>query len=170
MKNTPQIIYLQVDPDDLTEKELNQVDFSDLNEVTWCETKQYDNDIEYTLRWFGPDVVPQENSKVVDEFGVTWCYSDRMWFRKDGATWKLDERKPNKWRYPEPKVLYKHPEDEIKWHKNDEFPPCEGYKESCIVINQSGERVMYDFLDQNWYSADNPSREAEVTKWRFFIS
>lgn len=105
MKNIPQIIYLQVDPDDLTKEELDQVDFSDLEEVTWCETNQYDNDIEYTLTWHGPDVVPQENTKVIDEVGAIWCYCDKMWFIQDCSTWQLNVRKPNKWRYPEPKKI-----------------------------------------------------------------
>lgn len=103
MKNLPKTIYLQVDPDDLSQEELSQLDFSDLEEITWCETNQYDNDIEYTLRWYGPDQVP----------------------------------------------------------------PAGGSQESITVLNQSGERVVYDFLDNAWYSADNPSREAHVEKWRY---
>lgn len=42
MKNIPGIIYLQVGEfiDD-------QTDFSDLEEVTWCDTNQFDTDIVY---------------------------------------------------------------------------------------------------------------------------
>ena len=42
MKNIPEKIYLQVDPENE-----NPNDFNDLHEVTWCQDKINDNDIEY---------------------------------------------------------------------------------------------------------------------------
>jgi len=58
-------------------------------------------------------------------------------------------------------------EQACSWHLPEYAPPAGGSKESIIVLNQSDERVMYDFIDNDWYSADNPSRQAEVTKWRY---
>lgn len=55
----------------------------------------------------------------------------------------------------------------IIWYGPDEVPPAGGSKESITVLNQSQEKVMYDFLDASWYSADNPSRESHVEKWRY---
>jgi hypothetical protein len=43
MKNIPEKIYLQVD----TEDEELYNDFEELQEVTWCQDKINDNDIEY---------------------------------------------------------------------------------------------------------------------------
>lgn len=101
MKNLPKTIYLQVDPDDLSQEELDQLDFNDLADVTWHKINVYDKDIKYTLKWYGSEYAP----------------------------------------------------------------PAGGSKESITVLNQSGERVLYDFLDNAWYSADNPSRQAHVEKW-----
>ena len=44
MKNIPKKIYLQIDP----EKE-NPEDFKELREVTWCEDRINDNDVEYIM-------------------------------------------------------------------------------------------------------------------------
>ncbi len=45
MKNLPEKIYLQVDP----EKEYPE-DFNELSEVTWCIDRICDTDIEYALK------------------------------------------------------------------------------------------------------------------------
>ena len=44
MKNIPRKIYLQIDPENEKPK-----DFKDLVEVTWCQDKINDTDIEYEL-------------------------------------------------------------------------------------------------------------------------
>src|SRR5690606_7010112 len=45
MKNIPQKIYLQLGDDYLDETS----DFNKCSEVTWCEDRQYESDIEYVL-------------------------------------------------------------------------------------------------------------------------
>lgn len=45
MKNIPQKIYLQLGDDYLDESS----DFNKCSEVTWCEDRQYESDIEYVL-------------------------------------------------------------------------------------------------------------------------
>lgn len=54
------------------------------------------------------------------------------------------------------------------WHGPDVVPPyMKAMYESVEVINQSGEKVLYDLLDDQWFSADNPGREAHVEKWSY---
>ena len=48
MKNIPKTIYLITGIDD--NSELEGVDFNDLTEVTWSSDKQYNCDIEYSLK------------------------------------------------------------------------------------------------------------------------
>jgi len=43
VKNLPAVIYLQVGED------IDEEDFNDLIEVTWCKDKIYDTDIRYVL-------------------------------------------------------------------------------------------------------------------------
>jgi hypothetical protein len=50
MKNIPQKIYLQVDPENE-----HPEDFNKLHEVTWCEDKINDTDIEYHLKKSGKE-------------------------------------------------------------------------------------------------------------------
>jgi hypothetical protein len=45
MKNVPERIYLQVG--EMTDEEFREIDFHDLDEVTWCEDKVSKTDIEF---------------------------------------------------------------------------------------------------------------------------
>lgn len=45
MKNVPERIYLQVG--EMTDEEFREIDFHDLDEVTWCEDKAFKTDIEF---------------------------------------------------------------------------------------------------------------------------
>jgi len=59
-----------------------------------------------------------------------------------------------------------------EWYTPEYLPPVIRLTESITilsvtVINQSWERVLYDFLDEEWFSADNPSRLAHVEKWKY---
>ena len=47
MKNIPQKIYLQLGDDDLDEWPSS--DFNSFSEVTWCEDRQHESDLEYVL-------------------------------------------------------------------------------------------------------------------------
>lgn len=65
-------------------------------------------------------------------------------------------------------ILSKKIEAALIWHGPDEVPARIKYAvESACVLNQSSELVFFDFLDKHWVSADNPSREAQVEKWRY---
>lgn len=51
-KKPPSVIYLQAYGDDMTDEEISESDFSEIllgyDSVSWCVSKQYDTDIEYT--------------------------------------------------------------------------------------------------------------------------
>jgi len=47
MKNVPKRVFLQVG--ELTQDEIRNVDFNELDEVTWCANRVFDTDIEFVL-------------------------------------------------------------------------------------------------------------------------
>lgn len=51
MKNLPKKIYLQVltENDELSQEEIEQTNFNELSEVSWCADRIFDSDIEYIL-------------------------------------------------------------------------------------------------------------------------
>ena len=82
MKNMPKKIYLQIGSDDLDPLS----DFNKCSEVTWCEDRQHESDIEYVLakeivadvlNWLNQNPLEWEYGGDVDELIKNYFKSKR---------------------------------------------------------------------------------------------
>lgn len=95
MKNIPEQIYLQIG-------DIENSDFNELSEVTWCKDKVHNTDIEYVRKkspWISvKEQLPDENENIIImcEHGAIFngTYMSGDWFCMDGYIHDTFKRNP----------------------------------------------------------------------------